>query len=76
MSRFLQQALCNQKLFNAASSGKLPAVQEQHLQGGHINCQSFQGITPLKVAVGCGNAKVGDTFLIDVLANKIYTEPN
>ncbi|CAB4002871.1 ankyrin repeat, partial [Paramuricea clavata] len=58
MSRFLQQSLCTQKLFVAATSGELSAVQGRHLQGGHIDCQSFQGITPLKVAVSSGNAKL------------------
>jgi hypothetical protein len=62
MSRFLQQSLCTQKLFIAATSGELSAVQGRHSQGGHIDCQSFQGITPLKVAVSSGNAKVSNNL--------------
>jgi hypothetical protein len=58
MSRFLQQSLSTQKLFEAATNGELTTVHEQHLQGGHIDSHSFQGITPLKAAVKSGKAKV------------------
>ena len=58
MSRFLQQSLSTQKLFEAATNGELSTVQKQHLQGGHIDSHSFQGITPLKAAVKSGKAKV------------------
>ena len=58
ISRFLQRALFTQKLFVAATNGELSAVQGQHLEGGNIDSQSFQGITPLKAAVTSGNAKL------------------
>ena len=58
ISRFLQKVMFTQKLFVAATNGELSAVQEQHLEGGNIDGQSFQGITPLKAAVTSGNAKL------------------
>lgn len=68
MSRFLNQSLRTQKLFIATSSCKLSEVQEQHLQGGHLDCESFQGITPLKVAVNSGDAKVSDDLLLCLIS--------
>ncbi|XP_028398947.1 uncharacterized protein LOC114522461 isoform X2 [Dendronephthya gigantea] len=58
ISRLLQQCLRTQQLFSAAAAGDLSTVQEQHLEGGHIDCQSYQGITPLKAAVNSGNAQL------------------
>lgn len=58
ISRFLTKTLLTQKLFSAASVGDLTTVQGYHIEGGNIDAESYQGLTPLKLAINSGNTKL------------------